>query len=96
MTTEEWKAFVRAWAAWVNNEGPPVQRMYDGKWYDHPNENAIQRCTANHWRVKPRAKLARMFIRQGVVGATWKIEGTPCAEPLPGDQWIGDWHEVPE
>jgi hypothetical protein len=92
-----WNEIVTAWANWVNNDGPPVQFKYDGKWHDHCDRYSINRSGADDWRVKSLHRLARMLrTSTGDVVIVMKPWGAPCPETIAGEQWLGQWEEVPE
>ena len=97
MTQDEWRAIVKAWAAWVNGEGPPVQgRLNDTQWVSWEQSGSIRSDQFPEWRIKPLPKVARMLQTASGIQVLTKLLGAPSPMPLDGEQWIGDWHEIPE
>lgn len=98
MTQDEWRAIVRAWAAWVNGEGPPVQGRYTGTdWLDWEQSASIRSDQFAEWRVKPTPPLVRMLRGiSGKIVVVSKSETAPEPKLCDGEQWIGGWQEIPE
>lgn len=96
-TDDAWRAIVKAWAAWVNGEGPPVQGRNAGRaWATWEQSNGIRRGDFSLWRVKPARNLARMYCSKGRVYHVTKREDEPDPPMGLTEKWIGDWHEIPE
>jgi hypothetical protein len=93
-----WGEIVTAWAAWVNKAGEPVQCRNPGTaWAEYIAVSNINRADFAEWRVKPRHRLARMLrTSTGDVVIVMKPWGAPCPETIAGEQWLGQWEEVPE
>jgi len=97
MTNDDWKLIAKAWADWVNGEGPPVQGRYvEEDWRDWTKEGFINREQCHEWRVKPAKRLARFYRIGEGTGYAIKREHDPDPELKEGQRYFGEWQEIPE
>ena len=101
MTNEDWKLIVRAWAAWVNGEGPLVQGRKHGcartgQWVEWDDRDRLDKRNYDEWRVKPPQRLARICCEDGFVKVCTKAPDEPTPSLRKGVVWLGDWQEIPE
>jgi hypothetical protein len=100
---EEWAEIVEAWAKWIKGQGPIVQhtdwdtaRLPSG-WKNWTSRDFLDRRLGESWRVKPTPSMARMYLDgSGVLWVSRRREDDPPMPLHDGEQWVGEWREIPE
>jgi hypothetical protein len=91
---------IDAWAEWVNRGGPPVQgRGLTGSWETWLSKTSLNLHQYDSWRIKPESRRARLYFSGGHVWVAIQVNSkvsTPEIVLLEGEEWLGDWQEIPD